>query len=276
MTTKRICIAAMAAAIALGAPAWAPAWAKDADPVAATVNGHAIHLSEVQGARGLLPPQFQNQPLEAVYGVLLDSLINSRIASQKARKLGLDETPEFKQRLARISDQILERMLLTRHIESLVDEAALQKRYAELVARAATQHEAHARHILVKAEDVANAVIGKLDDGADFAELAKEYSVGPSAPAGGDLGWFGPGRMVASFEAAAMALEAGAHTATPVRTQFGWHVIKVEETRPVEVPPFEELRPALVNDLSAELGQKLMDDLRADATVEKVDWQDLK
>lgn len=246
------------------------------DSVAATVDGHKILLSDVRNARGLLPPQLQAQPLEVVYPLLLDSLVNTHIAAQKAKKLGLHEDPDYQQRMARIGEQILERILLTRHIETLVNEDTLTQRYDELVVQSKDQHEVHARHILVKAEDVANAVIEKLDDGDDFADLAKEFSIGPSADSGGDLGWFGPGRMVPEFDAAAMALEKGAYTKKPVRTQFGWHIITVEDTRPVEVPPFEQVRPTLVNELSAELGQKLMEQLRQDTKVDKVEFKDLK
>ena len=282
MTVKRTLIAALVATLAavhLGFAAQLgvkEAWAKDADPVAATVDGHVIRLSDVESARGLLPPQMQDQPLQVVYPVLLDSLINSHLAAEKARQLGFDETPEYQSRMARIGEQILERVLLTKHIEQQLTEELLQQRYDVLRERAKTLFEVHARHILVKAEDEAQDMVRKLRGGADFADLAEEHSIGPSAAEGGDLGWFGPGRMVRAFEDAAMALKPGTYTQMPVQTPFGWHVIQVEERRPLDVPSFAEARPRLVNELSAELGQTLMEQLRTDAKVHKADWQALK
>lgn len=277
MTAKRSAMAAIAAVqIAFAATASWPASATEDDPVAATVDGHVIHLSNVEQARSLLPPQLQAQPMELIYEILLDSLVNSRLAASKARDLGLHEQPEYKERMARIGEQILERMLLTQYIEQRVTEDRLAQRYARIKEEAAGQQEIHARHILVKAEDVANALIEKLDDGDDFADLAREYSIGPSGEQGGDLGWFGPGEMVPAFEEAAMALEPGSYSDKPVQTQFGWHVIFVEEERPIAVPDFMQMRPALVNELSAELGQKLMTDLRGDAKIKTNAWQDIQ
>lgn len=271
MTVKWIAAAVLSASLLAGAEASA----KDADPVAATVDGHVIRLSDVENARGLLPPQLQGEPLEAVYPMLLDSLINTRLAAEKARGMGLHETSQYKDRMARIGEQILERMLLGQHISEQLSEESIQKRYDDLRARAANVSEVQARHILLQTEDAARLMVEKLKGGEDFASLAKEHSIGPSAPKGGDLGWFGPGRMVREFEDAAMMLEPGAFTEAPVRTQYGWHVIKVEARRPLSVPSFEELRAALANELSAEAGQTLMKRLRDDAKVEKVDWQEL-
>lgn len=273
MILKRILIAA----VAMGHLGFAAhAGAADTDPVAATVDGYVIHLSDVESARSLLPQQLQGQPLEVVYPMLLNSLINSRLAAQKARAEGLDEDPAYKSRMARIGEQILERVLLSQHIERQVTDALVNERYAALVEQAKTQVEAHARHILVKTEDEAAAIVKELQGGADFEALAKERSTGPSGPTGGDLGWFGPGRMVPAFEKAAMTLKPGSFTEEPVQTQFGWHVIKVDEHRPLTPPTFEAARPGLVNALSAELGQALMDQLRSDAKVEQVDLQALK
>lgn len=273
MTLKRTAIGVLAAGQLVFA---APVFAADADPVAATVNGQEIRLSDVDDARSLLPPQMQGQPVEQVYGVLLDSLINSRLAAQRAEQEGIADSPEFKKRMARIGEQILERMMLSKYIEERLTDEVLQARYDELSKQFEGQEETHARHILVPSEDEAKAVIDQLDDGADFAELAKAQSAGPSGPRGGDLGWFGPGRMVPAFEDAAMTLKTGSYSAEPVQTQFGWHVIKVEERRPIEVPGFDEARPALVNELSAKLGQNFMEQLRADATIEKKGWQELQ
>jgi peptidyl-prolyl cis-trans isomerase C len=243
--------------------------------VAAKVDGYVIHLSDVQGARGLLPSQLQNQPMSVVYPVLLDSLINSHLTAQKARELGMDKTDEYKMRMARIGDQILERMLLSQVIEKQITNEQVKKRYDVLSANAKNAVEIHARHILLETEDAALLMVKRLKAGEDFATLAKQNSTGPSSSKGGDLGWFGPGDVLPEFEQAAMALEPGTFTEKPVKTKYGWHVIKVEERRPIVVPSFDEAREAIANELSARAGQDLMKKLRSKADVTQVDWRDL-
>lgn len=278
MTFKRALIAALAVAtmnLTAGFARDAQAQDDAKDPIAAEVNGQVIHLSEVKNARVLLPAQLQNQPLEVVYPILLDSLINTRVAAEHARALGLDKTTMFQEQMARIGEQILERMVLTQQIEEKLTDAVLKKRYAALREASKDLFEVHARHILVDKLEDAKAIVEKLQGGADFATLAKEKSTGPSASSGGDLGWFAPGRMVAAFEQAAMDLEPGTYTIEPVQTQFGWHVIKVEERRPLEPPKFNDVRATLVNELSAEFGQTFMEQLRESATVSKKALKDL-
>jgi len=251
------------------------AYSAETDPVVAQVNGKVVHLSDVENARNLLPTKLQGAPLREVYPILMESLVNSSLASDKAVKLGYDETPEYRLRMARISDQILERILLARHIEQHLTDDLIKARYDQVAARAASRFEVHARHILVKEQDHAKALIGLLKDGEDFAQLAAEHSTGPSKSRGGDLGWFGPGQMVATFERAAMALETGAFTPEPVQTKFGWHVILVQERRPFPVPSYQDAREVLANELSAELGQKYMEQLRAEAKIEKKSFEEV-
>lgn len=253
----------------------APVYGAETDPVVARVNDKVVRLSDVENARNLLPSKMQGAPLREVYPILMESLVNSRLASDKAVKLGYDETPEYRLRMARISDQILERILLARHIEQHLTDDLIKIRYDQVVERAASQSEIHARHILVKEEDHAKALISLLEDGENFAKLAGEHSIGPSKARGGDLGWFGPGQMVTAFENAAVMLKPGAFTHEPVQTKFGWHVILVEERRPFIVPSFQDSREVLANELSAELGQKYMEQLRADAKIEKKSFEEV-
>lgn len=246
------------------------------DPVVATVDKKTILLSDVEDARSLLPPQFQGAPLKAVYPMLVETLINSRIAADLGQRLGFDETPEYARRMERVSDQVLERIMLTRHLQQKITDILVQERFLKLVERRKSQNEAHARHVLVKSEKLAKTIIEKLDDGDDFVDLAKEFSQGPSAANGGDLGWFGPGQMVPQFDKAVRGLAVGAYTQKPVLTQYGWHVILLEDRRPLPIPTLEKARPGLVNSLSAELGQKLMEQLRSGAKIEMVPFADLK
>jgi len=251
------------------------AYSAETDPIVASVNGKVVRLSDVENARNLLPSKMQGAPLREVYPVLIESLINSSLASDKAVKLGYDETPEYRLRMARISDQILERILLARHIEQHLTDDLIKARYAQVVERAASQSETHARHILVAEEDHAKALISLLEDGESFAKLAGQHSTGSSKSRGGDLGWFGPGQMVAAFENAAMMLETGAFTHEPVHSKFGWHVILVEERRPFSIPSYQDAREVLANELSAELGQKYMEQLRVEAKIEKKSFEEV-
>ncbi|HEY9080935.1 peptidylprolyl isomerase [Magnetovibrio sp.] len=273
MFLKRGVVVSLFAGLAL--MAGVAAHGAETDPVVASVNGKVVRLSDVENARNLLPTKLQGAPLREVYPVLMESLINSSLASEKAVKLGFDETPEYRLRMARISDQILERILLARHIEQHLSDDLIKQRYEQVAEKAAAQSEIHARHILVTSEDHAKALIGLLEDGDNFAQLAAEHSTGPSKTRGGDLGWFGPGQMVAEFENAAMALPTGEFTHEPVKTKFGWHVILVEERRPFVVPSYQDVREILANELSAELGQKYMEQLRSEAKIEKKSFEDV-
>ena len=251
------------------------AQAVETDPIVATVNGKDVRLTDIENARNLLPSKLQGAPLRDVYPMLMESLINSRLAADKATQLEYHEMPEYKHRMARISDQILMRILLARHIEQKLTDDLIMERYQDLAERAKAQSEVRARHILVKTEDKAKDLIESLEDGDDFKALAEEHSTDVSKTQGGYLGWFGPGQMVATFSDAAMVLPAGEFTREPVKTKFGWHVILVEERRPFPVPSYQDARELLANELSAELGQSFMDQLRGEAEIEKKSFEEV-
>lgn len=273
MNVKRIArVSVFLSALALMADG---ALAVETDPVVATVNGNSVRLTDIENARNSLPAKLQGAPLRDVYPVLLESLINSRLTADKAKKLGYHETPEFLHRMDRLADQILERMMLARHIEQNLTDEMIKERYGQVVEKAKTQFEVHARHILVDKEDEATALVVKLDDGADFATLAKEHSTGPSGKNGGDLGWFGPGQMVPAFSKAAMALPTGEFTKSPVKTQFGWHLILVEERRPFPIPSYQDAREVLAQELLAEVGRDFMTKLRGEAKIEKKSFEEV-
>ena len=166
-----------------------------------------------------------------------------------------------------VKDQLLERYAVRKEIEDAVTDEKLRQMYDGQVADGA--EEVHARHILVKTSDEAVAIIKELDGGADFAELAKEKSTGPSGPRGGDLGFFGKGQMVPSFEEEAFALDAGAHSRNPVKTEFGFHVIKVEERRSAAPPSFEDSVEELRADAAQAAGSAYVQRLRGDAEIER-------
>ena len=265
---RRLTAAAFAAAtLLLSAPP--PASAAETDPVVATVNGLAILRSEVEDAHQMLPEQYANVPFEMIFPTLLESLIDMHLAAADARSRKMDQDDEFKAQMARIETQVLQRFALARAMDSALTDDAISTRYDETVRGAKGNQEIHARHILVADEAAAKAVIEELDKGADFAELAKERSTGPSGKQGGDLGYFGRGQMVPAFEEVAFALEAGAITQTPVKTQFGWHVIKLEDKRTAPPPTFEAMEPQIRAEISQAAGTAYLQGLRDGAAIER-------
>lgn len=176
---------------------------------------------------------------------VLNELINVELVTQDAVNKGIDKRPEIEEQMAWQRRSLLVTAGMRDYIEANpITDADLQKAYDEEVA-GMDKTEYKARHILVKTEDEAKEIIKELDGGADFAELAKEKSTGPTGKNGGDLGWFAPGSMVKTFSEAAAGMDKGTYTKTPVQTQFGWHVILLEDTRDMTPPPFDQVKAQL-------------------------------
>ena len=262
-----------AAALALSV-SWAGAGvhAED-DPVVATVNGVKVHRSMLAEAQQLLPPQYQKIPLAQIYPALVDSVIDMKLAAADAREKKLHQDPEFKKLMRRIEDQMLQRSSLQKIMSEGITEDAVRARYDKMVAGKSGAEEVHARHILVKTEDEAKAIIKDLKGGADFETLAKEKSTGPSGPNGGDLGFFAKGQMVPAFEKAAFGMDKGEVTDEAVKTQFGYHVIKVEAKRKSEAPSFEKMEQKLLTELSQEKATTFVASLRKGAKIERFDLE---
>jgi peptidyl-prolyl cis-trans isomerase C len=256
-------VALLSGWIALAA---SPASAEE-DPVVAAVNGVEIRLSQAQAAHKRLPEQYQRVPFETIFPGLVDSLIDTRLAADNARREKLHETEKFKVQIAWITDQVLQRLLLSKTMEGTVTDAAVRARYEEEAKKLAATEQIKASHILLKTEEEAKKVLALLDKGGDFAELAKKNSTGPSASDGGSLGFFGRGQMVPAFEKAAYALKAGTYTKKAVKTQFGWHVIKVDDRKRPDPPSFETMEPELRNALFQETGAALIMKLRKEAEI---------
>ena len=232
---------------AASAPAAAPV---AADPVVARVGGSTITLSELDDAARNLPEQAQALPKQTLYPMLLDRMISSQALAEEARKQGLDKQPEVKQVLAHTESQTLANALLSRDVGPTITEQAIQAAYDATYKGKPGPEEVHARHILVDSEDQAKKIIAQLKGGADFSKLAAQYSTEPGAKdRGGDLGFFKQTDMVPEFAAAAFKLKPGEYTLTPVKTQFGWHVIKVEERRASPAPTLEQVHDELRDQL---------------------------
>ncbi len=243
--------------------------ASNDDKVVAKVNGIAIEYRDIVEAQKLLPEQYRKIPFEQMFPTLLDSVIDTYLTSEDGRLKNIHKTSDFKKEMMRIERQLLQRNAITQAINKTVTAASLQDAYLKMKVENSGNEEIHARHILVKDEKTAIWVIAELDKGKNFSELAKSKSTGPSGPKGGDLGYFGRGQMVPEFEKAAFSIDKGSYTTTPVKTQFGYHVIKQEDRRAQSVPVFSEIEGRLRSQLSQTAGAQYMAELRKKAKIEK-------
>ena len=235
--------------------------------IVATVDGKPIFLSEIIGMAQRLPEQYRKMSLEAVYPSLLTRAIDSKLVTLEGRRAGFSKDPDVKKRLLDVEDQIISEIFLTKTIGSQVTEEALQKIYSETKSEMASGDQIKARHILLDNEEKAVEIIKKLQAGEEFAKLASEYSTGPSAASGGDLGWFGEGQMVPEFSKAAFALNPGDIVTKPVKTQFGWHIILVEDRKVSAPPSFDEAKEQLASTMSQKLLKDLIETLRTKAKI---------
>jgi len=243
--------------------------AEEDDTVVARVNGVEIRFSDLLLAEEETAQALANVPEDVKFEYLLSLLIDRVIVSSDARAKGLTDDPGVQRRMAYYENKALRDVYWTQLITSRISDEAAKEFYDAQVGAVEPQEEIKARHILVATEEEAQAVIDALDAGGDFEELAKEHSTGPSGAEGGDLGYFTAGTMVAEFNDAAFALQAG-EISVPVKTKFGWHVIKVEDRRVQEVPGFELVKDQVIEALAQQEGRTMMDEMRAAAAIEIV------
>jgi peptidyl-prolyl cis-trans isomerase C len=239
------------------------------DPVVARVDGTEIKRSDLLAAQSVLPDQYRQLPLQSVFQPLLSRMINTILFVHAARAAKLQDDADVKKQLAAMERQILEQAYLAWLVESKITEAAVRERYEASIAGAKGEAEIRASHILVKTEAEATAVIDELRKSkTKFADLARKHSTGPSSTKGGDLGFFKKGRMVKEFSKAAFAMEPGEVTRKPVKTQFGWHVIKVTERRADSVPSFEDSRQRLTSEMTEQVIAEAVGSLRKSVRIE--------
>jgi peptidyl-prolyl cis-trans isomerase C len=242
----------------------------------AKLNGEDIYLDEVLRLVEKLPEEIRQQPLETYFDRLIDDIVDSRLAAAAGNEAGLTNDERVIEQMSIAAQRVLAEAWINSELRKSITDEAVQQAYDIFVADEQSRHEVRARHILVKEKAEAEAVIAELQGGADFAELAKKRSTGPSGPNGGDLGYFPRGAMVPAFENAAFALAAGSFTQTPVQTQFGWHIILVEEKRIAEAPTIEELAPQLRQNLISQNLGRLLDSLRTNARIERRPFADIR
>lgn len=236
----------------------APVAAQDASTVLATVNGTDITLGHLIAMRAMLPAQYQELPDEVLYNGMLDQLIQQEVVADSLRG---SEDARTKLTMENEDRAFLASVAIDAIAFDTIADADVQTLYDANFADAGGDLEWNASHILVATEEEAQSLIDQLNNGADFVALAQEFSTGPSGPNGGALGWFGTGMMVPEFETAVAGLEAGEISA-PVQTQFGWHVVKLNESRISAPPALEDVRA----DLEEELRRQRVDAYLAELT----------
>lgn len=260
------------AAPAVEAPAAeAPAAAPTPETVVATVGGESITEADLSFAAEDLVQELQQMPPEERRPFLLRVLIDMKVLAAAGREAGMADTPLFQQRLQYLEERALRRAYFADTIANAVTEESVRAEYDKFVADFQPADEIRASHILVATEDEAKAIKADLDGGADFATIAKEKSIDPGAANGGDLGFFGKGMMVAPFEEAAFALTDIGQVSDPVQSQFGWHVIKLEEKRQSAPPAFEQVAGQLQQQLLMSTFDSTVAGLMANTTVDIAD-----
>lgn len=240
----------------------------DAETVLATVNGTDITLGNVIALRDQLPPQYQNLPDETLLSGLLDQLVDQAILADTVSTDPANDPLSVRLQLENDRRGALANVAAGAVVADVVTDEAVQAAYDKEIASFQPQPEFHAAHILVDSAEKATALKAEIDGGKDFAEVAKENSTDGSAANGGDLGWFGLGQMVPEFEEAVKGMEAG-DVAGPVQTQFGYHLIRLEETRESAPPALDAVRPQIENQLRQAALEAKLTELRAAAEVER-------
>lgn len=264
----------LAAAALVLAFAAAPLAAQDKkpDPVVADIDGEKILLSELFATYRSLPARLQQVPFDQLYRPLLEHAIAVRLLANEGRKAKLHESEAVVKRLKFMEGQYTYEAYVEKIVNERATEAKLKEAYEAYVKEHKGEEEVRASHILVKTEQEAKDIIAQLEKGADFEKLAKEKSTDPSVKKnGGDLGFFTKEQMVKEFAEAAFALKKGETSKTPVKTQFGWHVIRVTDRRTSEAPKFEQVKDQLKQKLSESIAQEEINKLRAAAKIERFD-----
>ncbi|HWV21198.1 MAG TPA: peptidylprolyl isomerase [Devosia sp.] len=276
---RTICLAALlGAAPTLGFAQEAPAPAAEApaavapETVVATVGGESITEADLSFAAEDLAQDLAQMPAKERRAFLLRVLIDMKVMAGAAKTAGMDQTELFAQRLNYLKERALRRAYFADAIAGQVTEEAIRADYDKFVADFKPAEEIHARHILVETKEEADAIKAELDAGGDFATIAQEKSIDPGSGAnGGDLGFFAKGMMVPEFETAAFALANPGDVSAPVQSQFGWHIIKLEEKRESSPPAFEQIAPQLQQQVLMRVFNEKVEELMAGVTIDVTD-----
>jgi peptidyl-prolyl cis-trans isomerase C len=268
-----LALAAATSCLAIVLLAGLPVRAQDANPVLAKVNGAEIRQSDLALAEEELGPSLAQMDPATKKDNVLSFLIDMKIVAKAAEDKKVENNEDFKKRLAFSRNRLLMDSLLATEGKAATTDDAMKKVYEDASKQITGEQEVHARHILVETEDEAKAVAEELKKGADFGELAKKKSKDPGASDGGDLGFFTKEQMVPEFSTVAFALEPG-KISDPVKSQFGWHIIKVEEKRSRKAPEFEQVKGQIETYVTRKAQADYVAKLREAAKVERMDKPD--
>lgn len=236
--------------------------------VYATVNGEDIKGSDVQAFVTKLPPQLQAAPADKLLEMIVNQMINDRLVAKEAAKEGLDKDPDVAKRIEEAKAQVVRDAFVEKKMAGKITDASIKAKYDEVIKNLPPQDEIRASHILVKDEATAKDVIAQLNKGGNFATLAKKYSMDPTKENGGDLGYFVRTAMVKEFGDAVFAMKKGETTKTPIKTQFGYHIIRVTDRRPQQKPKFEQVKDQIRSQLTDEQIRDIVKGLRDTNKVE--------
>ncbi len=239
------------------------------DPVVARVNGAEIRQSDLNTAEEDVGNQVAQMGPEAKREYLVSFLADMMLVAKAAEAKKVHDTAEFKRKLELARTKLLMEQFLQAEAKAAVTDAAMRKVYDEAIAQMSKEPEVRARHILVETEDEAKAVLAELKKGADFAELAKSKSKDPGSADGGDLGYFTKDQMVPEFSEVAFKLDKGA-LSDPVKSQFGWHIIKVEDKRERQPPEFDKVKDQLETYVVRRSQVEMITKLRQEAKIERL------
>lgn len=242
-----------------------------ADPVVAIVNGKKFTYSEVMKGKDLLPKQYRSLPEDKLFPILLNQAIDTFLVDAASATSGIADKADTKEAIAKATKDIIAQAYILNNVKAVVTDAAVKAKCDEIIKAFKPEKEVHLFHILVEAEDVAKSIIKALKGGTDFAKLAQTKSKDTTANKGGDLGFFRKGELPKELAEAAFSLKAGAYSETPIKTDFGWHVLKVKESRDAKPPKCEEISNDIKSVLTQEAILKLLEDLRVKAKVELFD-----
>lgn len=246
-------------------------YAQKNNGIAAVVNGEQITVAEIEEAYNQNPQIKAQVSFEEFYNHALDVMINSKLALQAATKENVQATPEYQKQLEELQDEVARQVYMEQQVDGKVTDADIQKVYDEYVSKFEGEKEVKAQHILVDTEDLAKEIIAKLDNGTKFEDLARQYS--KDQP---DLGYFTANAMVPEFSEAAFKMKKGSYSKEPVKTEFGYHVILVEDIRDSQPLPLENIKDQIKMTLSQQAVSKIIKELHDNAQIEEYDLQGKK
>lgn len=242
-----------------------------ADPVVAVVDGQKITYRDVMADKETLPEQFKALPDEKLFPLLQNKVVDTILIEKAASASKISENPEVKEAIKQATAQFIQQAFLADKIKGVITDEAIKKKYDEFAKNFTGQQEIQVRHILLKDKTTAMAAIKALKNGTDFNKLAKEKSLDSTAKSGGDLGFVLPGELPKELDDVVASLKPGAFSEEPVKSDFGWHILKVEGKRDAKVPAFDEVKGELRTLMTEEALGTILQDLRTKSKVELFD-----